>query len=82
MLDEPCASLDPVSTSRIESLLVELAVDYPIVIVTHNLAQARRISDSVAFFLMGQLLESGDTDEIFANPSLAETREYLEGAYG
>ena len=82
MLDEPCASLDPVSTSRIESLLVELAADYPIVIVTHNLAQARRISDSVAFFLMGQLLESGGTDEIFSTPSLPETREYLEGAYG
>jgi len=82
MLDEPCASLDPVSTSRIESLLVELAADYPIVIVTHNLAQARRISDSVAFFLMGQLLESGETNDIFSNPSLPETREYLEGAYG
>jgi phosphate transport system ATP-binding protein len=82
MLDEPCASLDPVSTSRIEDLLVELAVDYPIVIVTHNLAQARRISDSVAFFLMGRLLEAGGTDDIFSNPQLPETREYLEGAYG
>jgi phosphate transport system ATP-binding protein len=82
MLDEPCASLDPVSTSRIESLLVELAVDYPIVIVTHNLAQARRISDSVAFFLMGKLLESGETETVFTSPELSETRDYLEGAYG
>ena len=82
MLDEPCASLDPVSTSRIESLLVELSVDYPIVIVTHNLAQARRISDSMAFFLMGKLLETSDTDSMFTSPCLAETREYLEGAYG
>ena len=82
MLDEPCASLDPVSTSRIESLLIELSVDYPIVIVTHNLAQARRIAGTVAFFLMGKLLETGDTDSIFNNPQLTETREYLEGAYG
>jgi phosphate transport system ATP-binding protein len=82
MLDEPCASLDPVSTLRIEELLVELADEYPIVIVTHNLAQARRISHSVAFFLLGELLESGTADEVFGNPQRAETREYLEGAYG
>jgi phosphate transport system ATP-binding protein len=82
MLDEPCASLDPVSTLRIEELLTELADEYPIVIVTHNLAQARRISHSVAFFLLGKLLESGTADEVFGNPQCAETREYLEGAYG
>jgi phosphate transport system ATP-binding protein len=82
MLDEPCASLDPVSTSRIESLLVELADEYPIVIVTHNLAQARRISDSMAFFLMGNLLEASDTDSMFNAPQLPETREYLAGAFG
>jgi phosphate transport system ATP-binding protein len=82
MLDEPCASLDPVSTARIESLLLDLSADYPIVIVTHNLAQARRISDTMAFFLMGRLLEAGETDTLFATPSLPETREYLEGAFG
>jgi phosphate transport system ATP-binding protein len=82
MLDEPCASLDPVSTARIEELLEVLAADYPIVIVTHNLAQARRISDSMAFFLMGKLLESGDSSEMFRNPQRSETREYLDGVYG
>jgi phosphate transport system ATP-binding protein len=82
MLDEPCASLDPVSTARIESLLLELSAEYPIVIVTHNLAQAKRISDTMAFFLMGRLLESGETDAMFAGPSFPETREYLEGAFG
>jgi phosphate transport system ATP-binding protein len=82
MLDEPCASLDPVSTARIETLLEQLSVDYPIVIVTHNLAQARRISDSMAFFLMGKLLESGDSKAMFMNPSRSETREYLDGVYG
>jgi phosphate transport system ATP-binding protein len=82
MLDEPCASLDPMSTARIESLLLDLSAEYPIVIVTHNLAQARRISDTMAFFLMGRLLEAGDTKSIFASPSLPQTREYLEGAFG
>jgi phosphate transport system ATP-binding protein len=82
MLDEPCASLDPISTARIEDLLLELSADYTIVIVTHNLAQAHRISDQVAFFLMGKLVEVGDTPTVFAAPDRRETADYLRGAYG
>jgi phosphate transport system ATP-binding protein len=82
MLDEPCASLDPISTARIEELLLALSVDYTIVIVTHNLAQAQRISDQVAFFLMGKLLEVGDTPRVFAAPDRRETAEYIRGMYG
>jgi phosphate transport system ATP-binding protein len=82
MLDEPCASLDPVSTSRIEELLLELEKDYTIVIVTHNLAQARRISDYMAFFLMGKLVEHGPTWHMLENAQFPETRDYLAGAFG
>jgi phosphate transport system ATP-binding protein len=82
MLDEPCASLDPVSTARIEELLLELEKDYTIVIVTHNLAQARRISDYMAFFLMGKLVEHGPTRHMLENAQFPETRDYLAGAFG
>ncbi len=82
MLDEPCASLDPISTARIEELLLELVADYTIIIVTHNLAQARRISDDVAFFLMGRLLEFGDARRVFEDPLRRETADYVRGAYG
>jgi len=82
MLDEPCASLDPISTARIEELLLELVADYTIIIVTHNLAQARRISDDVAFFLMGKLLEFGDARRVFEDPLRRETADYVRGAYG
>jgi len=82
MLDEPCASLDPISTSAIEDLLLQLKRDYTIVIVTHNLAQARRISDKCAFFLMGELVEFGDTAQVFASPERDETARYLSGVYG
>ncbi|MDZ4170344.1 MAG: phosphate ABC transporter ATP-binding protein PstB [Coriobacteriia bacterium] len=82
MLDEPCASLDPISTARIEELLLELVADYTIIIVTHNLAQARRISDDVAFFLMGRLLEFGEVRRVFEDPMRRETAEYVRGAYG
>jgi phosphate transport system ATP-binding protein len=82
MLDEPCASLDPISTASIEELLLELSTDYSIVIVTHNLAQAKRISDKVAFFLMGRLLEFGDALQVFEAPQRAETAEYVRGAFG
>ncbi len=77
MLDEPCASLDPISTASIEELLLELSTDYSIVIVTHNLAQAKRISDKVAFFLMGRLLEFGDALQVFEAPQRPETAEYV-----
>jgi phosphate transport system ATP-binding protein len=82
MLDEPCASLDPVSTARIEELLLELKHQYTIVIVTHNLAQARRISDDMAFFLMGKLVESGSSSRLLQTPQFPETRDYLAGAFG
>ena len=82
MLDEPCASLDPISTAKIEKLLLELSTDYSIVIVTHNMAQAQRISDRVAFFLMGRLVEYGDALQVFQSPVRAETAEYVNGAFG
>ncbi len=82
MLDEPCASLDPISTARIEELLLELSGEYTIIIVTHNLAQARRISDDVAFFLMGRLLEFGEARRVFEDPLRRETADYVRGVYG
>ncbi len=82
MLDEPCASLDPISTAKIEELLLTLAEHYTIVIVTHNLGQAQRIADRTAFFLMGRLVEYGDTARVFAAPEREETAKYLRGAFG
>jgi phosphate transport system ATP-binding protein len=82
MLDEPCASLDPISTARIEELLLGLVEEYTIIIVTHNLAQAKRISDDVAFFLMGRLLEFGDARQVFDDPVRRETADYVSGMYG
>ena len=82
MLDEPCASLDPISTARIEELLLALSTDYTIIIVTHNMGQAKRISDRVAFFLMGRLVEMGDALQVFEAPKRNETAEYVRGAYG
>lgn len=82
MLDEPCASLDPISTAAIEDLLLDLKRDYTIVIVTHNLAQAKRISDRCAFFLMGELLEWGPTEDVFNRPARDETARYITGVYG
>jgi phosphate transport system ATP-binding protein len=82
MLDEPCASLDPISTAAIEELLLALKESYTIVIVTHNLAQARRISDRCAYFLLGELVEYGDTRQVFDHAQREETVRYLSGAYG
>jgi phosphate transport system ATP-binding protein len=82
MLDEPCASLDPISTAKIEELLLELSADYTIIIVTHNLAQAHRISDQVAFFLMGKLVEVGETRAVFDAPRYEETSNYIQGRFG
>ena len=82
MLDEPCASLDPISTAKIEQLLLELSTDYSIVIVTHNMGQAQRISDRVGFFLMGRLVEFGDALQVFKSPVRPETAEYVSGAFG
>jgi phosphate transport system ATP-binding protein len=82
MLDEPCASLDPISTASIEELLLELSTDYSIIIVTHNMQQAKRISDRVAFFLMGRLVEVGDALQVFEAPKRRETAEYIRGSFG
>ncbi len=82
MLDEPCASLDPISTAKIEELLLRLAEEYTIVIVTHNLGQAQRIADRTAFFLMGRLVEYGETTRVFTAPERKETAEYIRGAFG
>jgi len=82
LLDEPCASLDPISTARIEELLLELSDEYTIAIVTHNLAQAHRICDDVAFFLIGELVEFGPVAQVFENPLRKETAEYVRGSFG
>ncbi|MCR4419051.1 MAG: phosphate ABC transporter ATP-binding protein PstB [Clostridia bacterium] len=82
LLDEPCASLDPVSTARIEELLLELKKSYTVVVVTHNLGQARRISDYLGFFLEGRLVEFGEAGELLANPRQKATEDYLTGRFG
>ncbi|WP_353097237.1 phosphate ABC transporter ATP-binding protein [Tissierella praeacuta] len=82
LLDEPCSALDIKNTAIIEEMLLKLSKEYTIIIVTHNLSQARRISDYTAFILNGELVEYGDTKEVFSNPKDNRTREYLEGIYG
>lgn len=81
-MDEPTSALDPISTSRIEDLAMELKKDYTIVIVTHNMQQALRISDKTAFFLLGELIEVGDTEQIFSNPKEKKTEDYITGRFG
>jgi len=82
LFDEPCASLDPISTAKIEELILELKKDYTIVIVTHNMQQAARVSDCTAFFLMGELIEFGKTQEIFTKPKNSKTEAYITGRFG
>ncbi len=82
LMDEPTSALDPISTSRIEDLIDELKKNYTIVIVTHNMQQAGRISDKTAFFLHGRIEEFGPTDEIFFNPKSKKTEEYISGKFG
>jgi phosphate transport system ATP-binding protein len=82
LLDEPASSLDPISTLRIEELVDRLAADYTIVIVTHNMQQAARVSDYTAFLYMGELVEFADTDTLFTNPALRQTEDYITGRYG
>ena len=82
LLDEPCSGLDPISTGRIEDLIGELKSDYTIVIVTHNMQQAARVSDYTAYMYLGELIEFGDTDIIFTNPSKKETEDYITGRFG
>jgi phosphate transport system ATP-binding protein len=82
LLDEPCSGLDPISTGRIEDLIGELKSDYTIVIVTHNMQQAARVSDYTAYMYLGELIEFGDTDMIFTNPAKKETEDYITGRFG
>ena len=82
LMDEPCSALDPISTLAIEDLINELKSDYTIVIVTHNMQQAARVSDHTAFFWLGKLVEFGPTDKIFTNPSEKLTEDYVTGRFG
>lgn len=82
LMDEPASALDPISTSRLEDLIHELASHYTIVIVTHNMQQAARISDYVAFFLLGELIEVGDVNTMFTNPTDSRTNDYITGRFG
>ncbi|MBI3995527.1 MAG: phosphate ABC transporter ATP-binding protein [Nitrospirae bacterium] len=82
LLDEPCSALDPIATARIEELLLELKKSYTIVIVTHNMQQAARVSDVTGFFLMGELIEFGETKQIFTNPKDRRTEDYITGRFG
>ncbi|MCL6614421.1 MAG: phosphate ABC transporter ATP-binding protein PstB [Firmicutes bacterium] len=82
LMDEPCSALDPISTARIEDLLLELKKRYTILIVTHNLQQAARISDFMAFFLLGRLVEHGPTAKLMTAPREKETEDYLTGRFG
>ena len=82
LMDEPTSALDPISTSKIEDLAMELKKDYTIVMVTHNMQQALRISDETAFFLLGEMVECNSTDAIFSNPQDKRTEEYITGRFG
>ncbi|HEY8331433.1 MAG TPA: phosphate ABC transporter ATP-binding protein PstB, partial [Pseudomonas sp.] len=82
LLDEPCSALDPISTLKVEELINELKGQYTIVIVTHNMQQAARVSDYTAFMYMGKLIEFGDTDTLFTNPAKKQTEDYITGRYG
>ncbi len=82
LMDEPCSALDPIATAKIEELIDELREQFCIVIVTHSMAQAARVSQRTAFFHMGRLVESGPTDEIFTNPKDTRTQDYITGRFG
>ena len=82
LMDEPCSALDPIATARIEELIAELREEFTIVIVTHNMQQATRVSDRTAFFYLGQLIEYDDTARVFGNPSRKQTEDYVSGRFG
>ena len=82
LLDEPCSALDPISTLKVEELISKLKSQYTIIMVTHNMQQAARVSDYTAFMHMGELIEFGATDQIFTNPRLKKTEDYITGRYG
>jgi phosphate transport system ATP-binding protein len=82
LMDEPCSALDPIATAKVEELIAELADQFTIVIVTHNMQQATRCSDMTAFFYLGKLIEFDRTDKIFSNPSQKQTEDYISGRFG
>lgn len=82
LMDEPASALDPISTAKIEELIHELKQDYTIVIVTHNMQQAARVSDKTAFFYLGELIEYDNTSKIFTNPAIKQTEDYITGRFG
>jgi phosphate transport system ATP-binding protein len=82
LLDEPASALDPSSTARIEDLMFELKQDYTIIIVTHNMQQAARVSDLTAFFFQGRLIEAGPTDQLYTRPQVKQTEDYITGRFG
>ena len=81
-MDEPTSALDPISTSKIEDLAIELKDKYTIVMVTHNMQQAARISDKTAFFLLGEVIEYDNTEKLFSMPSQKKTEDYITGRFG
>jgi phosphate transport system ATP-binding protein len=82
LMDEPCSAIDPVATGKIEELVLELKSNYTIVLVTHNMQQAARVSDYTAFFFQGHIVEFGTTTQIFSNPEQKQTEEYITGRFG
>ena len=82
LLDEPCSALDPISTLKVEELIHELKKQFTIIIVTHNMQQAARVSDRTAFMYLGELIEYGDTNQVFTNPTQKQTEDYITGRYG
>lgn len=82
LLDEPCSALDPISTLKVEELINELKQQYTIIIVTHNMQQAARVSDKTAFMYLGEMIEYGETDQVFTNPQFKQTEDYITGRYG
>jgi phosphate transport system ATP-binding protein len=82
LFDEPCSALDPISTGKIESLMESLKEEYTQIIVTHNMQQAARISDITAFFLLGELIEVGETKHVFEMPEMKSTEDYITGRFG
>jgi phosphate transport system ATP-binding protein len=82
LFDEPCSALDPIATAKIEDLLIDLKKDYTVVIVTHNMQQAARVADSTAFFYLGELIEHGDTHQMFEKPEEKLTEQYITGRMG
>ena len=82
LFDEPTSALDPISTSKIEDLVIELKKEYTVIIVTHNMQQATRVSDKTAFFLLGEVVEFNETEKLFSNPSDQRTEDYITGRFG